>query len=103
VRLYNEQSNTNAFRFLQLKEPGTDKEFSDFCAIKGVVGANVFTKGDVNGPKTRPTYQFIKEKGVIGDVAWNFAGKFIVDKEGNVLPVKSEKNLEQIVLELAAK
>lgn len=32
---------------------------------------------------TRPTYKFLKEKGVLGDVAWNFAGKFIVDKNGN--------------------
>ena len=65
-------------------------------------GANVFTKADVNGPNTRPTYKFLKEKGVLGDVAWNFAGKFIVDKAGNVLPVKSEKNLEADILKLAS-
>ena len=51
--------------------------------IKGVEGANVFTKADVNGPNTRPTYKFLKEQGVLSDVAWNFAGKFLVDKEGN--------------------
>lgn len=65
------------------QEPGTDKEVADFCALKGVQGANVFTKADVNGPNTRPTYKFLKEKKILGDVAWNFAGKFIVDKEGN--------------------
>ena len=43
----------------------------------------MFTKADVNGPNTRPTYKYLKEKGVLGDVAWNFAGKFLVDKEGN--------------------
>ncbi|RYG66780.1 hypothetical protein EON64_08965 [archaeon] len=46
-------------------------------------GANVFTKADVNGPNSRPTYRYLKSKGVLGDVAWNFAGKFIVDQEGN--------------------
>ena len=46
--------------------------------------------------------QFLKEKGVLGDVAWNFAGKFIVDKNGNVLPVKSEKDLEATLAKLAA-
>jgi hypothetical protein len=50
---------------------------------QGVEGANVFTKADVNGPNARPTYKYLKEKGVLGDVAWNFAGKFLVDKDGN--------------------
>ena len=75
---------------------------ASFCALKGVEGANVFTKADVNGPNTRPTYKFLKAEGVLGDVAWNFAGKFIVDKEGNVLPVKSEKDLEATIAKLAA-
>lgn len=83
-------------------------------------------KGDVNGPNTRPTYRFLKANGILGDVAWNFAGKFMVDKEGKgksnslsylhciqlilcnfccilhgiVYPVKSEKNLESDILRL---
>jgi len=65
------------------QEPGTDTQVVEFCTLKGVKDANVFTKADVNGPGTRPTYKFLKEKGVLGDVAWNFAGKFIVDKDGN--------------------
>ena len=43
----------------------------------------------------------MKDKGVMGDVAWNFAGKFLVDKNGNVIKVKSEKALESVVLRLA--
>lgn len=66
------------------QEPGSGTEIAEFCALKGVEGANVLEKADVNGAKTRPTYKFLKEKGVInGDVAWNFAGKFVVDKNGN--------------------
>jgi glutathione peroxidase len=84
-------------------KPGSDAEIANFCATKGVRGANVFTKADVNGPNTRPTYRYLKAKGVLGDVAWNFAGKFLVDKEGNVLPVKSEKNLEAEIQNLATK
>ena len=50
----------------------------------------------------RPTYQYLREKGVIGgDVKWNFAGKFIVDKQGNIFPVKSEKTIESEILKLA--
>jgi glutathione peroxidase-family protein len=75
------------------QEPGSDAEVEQFCALKGVQGANVFTKADVNGPKTRSTYKFVKDKLSMGDIAWNFAGKFVVDKTGNVLPVKNEKNL----------
>lgn len=75
------------------QEPGTDSEIEQFCALKNVEGANVFTKGDVNGPQTRETYKFIKEELKMGDVAWNFAGKFIVDKNGRVMPVKREKYL----------
>ena len=64
-------------------QPGSDGEIASFCALKGVKNANVFTKADVNGPNTRPTYKYLKEQGVLGgDVAWNFAGKFIVDKDG---------------------
>ena len=57
-------------------------------SAQGVEGANVFTKADVNGPNTRPTYKYLKEKGVLTDVAWNFAGKFLVDKEGNGKPLR---------------
>jgi glutathione peroxidase len=85
------------------QEPGSDAEVASFCALKGVKDANVFTKADVNGPNTRPTYKYLREKGVVSNVAWNFAGKFIVDKDGNVLPVKSEKTLEEDILKLASK
>ena len=57
-------------------------------SAQGVEGANVFTKADVNGPNARPTYKYLKEKGVLTDVAWNFAGKFLVDKEGNGKPLR---------------
>ena len=65
------------------QEPGSDKQVAEFCALKGVEGANVFTKADVNGPQTRPTYKLVKEQTKMGDIAWNFAGKFLVDKQGN--------------------
>ena len=75
------------------QEPGSDAEIEQFCALKNVQGATVFTKGDVNGADTRDTYKLVKDELKMGDVAWNFAGKFIVDKEGKILPVKREKNL----------
>jgi glutathione peroxidase-family protein len=38
-------------------------------------------KIDVNGAKTSPVWAFLKEK-FPGDVSWNFAAKFIIDKVG---------------------
>lgn len=75
------------------QEPGTNAEIEQFCALKQVKGANIFDKADVNGANARPTYKYLKDQGILGNVAWNFAGKFLVDKEGNVQPVKSEKEL----------
>ena len=75
------------------QEPGSDAEIEQFCALKNVQGATVFTKGDVNGDNTRDTYKLVKNELKMGDIAWNFAGKFIVDKKGKILPVKREKNL----------
>lgn len=83
------------------QEPGTDQEVANFCALKGVPNATVLTKADVNGPQTRPTYKFLKEKKIFGDIAWNFAGKFIIDKDGNPLPVKSDGEVEKLVTDLA--
>jgi len=83
------------------QEPGTDSEIESFCALKGVEGAKVFTKADVNGPNTRPTYELVKKELKMPLVAWNFAGKFIVDKTGKVMPVKDEKNLLKQLQRLA--
>lgn len=42
-----------------------------FCVAKGVEGPNVnlFAKGDVNGPRTRPTYKAVKEATGLGDIS----------------------------------
>jgi hypothetical protein len=31
---------------------------------------------------------------IVITLGWNFMGKFIVDKKGNVLPIKNEKTIE---------
>ena len=85
------------------QEPGTQEEIESFCAIKNVKGANIFMKADVNGPKTRPIYKYLKSKGILKDVAWNFAGKFIIDKEGNAQSVRDEKTIEADILALLSK
>ena len=44
------------------------------CANALSIYVSTMRQADVNGPGTRPTYKFLKEKGVLGDIAWNFAG-----------------------------
>ena len=66
------------------QEPKCDSDINDFSIGKGVVGGHLFTKADVNGANTRPTYVVVKEALALGDISWNFAGSFIVDKTGNI-------------------
>lgn len=68
------------------QEPGSNAEIKAFATDKfgfEGVGVNMMDKIDVNGAKTSPVWAFLKEK-FPGDVSWNFAAKFIIDKEGNV-------------------
>jgi glutathione peroxidase len=53
----------------------------------------MFEKVEVNGPKTDPLFQFLRnstpelydaESGTTGVVPWNFA-KFVLDREGKVI------------------
>ena len=82
------------------QEPGSNADIEQFCALKGVKGATVLDKADVNGANTRPTYKYLKEKGVMGDVSWNFAGAFIIDKSGNPIAVKDSKQVEKTITEM---
>lgn len=66
------------------QEPGSNQDIVQFCSRKSVPkSADIFDKGDVNGPNTRLTYKYLKEKQVLDHVWWNFNGQFIVDKKGN--------------------
>lgn len=53
-------------------------------------------KIDVNGAKTSPVWQFLKGK-FPGDVSWNFAAKFIIDKEvGWVVGIHLARRLDSL-------
>ena len=53
--------------------------------MRGRSAVTAFAQIDVNGPGTSPVYAFLKSR-FPGDVRWNFATKFIVDREGQVPP-----------------
>ena len=63
----------NQFAF---QEPGTNKEIKKFCDIKYGVTFKIFNKINVNGSKSDPVYEFLKNQlpGVAGttQIKWNF-------------------------------
>ena len=75
----------NQFAF---QEPGTNEEIKKFCDIKYGVTFKIFNKIHVNGSKSDPIYQFLKEQspGVAGttQIKWNFT-KFLINKNGEVI------------------
>ena len=75
----------NQFAF---QEPGTNEEIKKFCDIKYGVTFKIFNKIHVNGSKSDPIYQFLKERspGVAGttQIKWNFT-KFLINKNGEVI------------------
>ena len=75
----------NQFAF---QEPGTNEEIKKFCDIKYGVTFKIFNKIHVNGSKSDPIYQFLREQspGVAGttQIKWNFT-KFLINKNGEVI------------------
>ena len=84
------------------QEPGTDEEIYQFALSKGVNPSNavVFAKADVNGPATRETYKAVKAATGMGEIAWNFGGQFIIDREGQVKLCANMTKAEAMVKEL---
>jgi len=65
------------------QELGTDAEIATFAAKSGFVGTIIAKAPVVNGPGAGPTYQFLHAAGM-GNVGWNFDGKFLVSRTGEV-------------------
>lgn len=69
------------------QEPGTPEEIREFCSTTYDVTFPLFEKVEVNGARRHPLYAFLTatpdERGVAGDVEWNFE-KFLVSPEGLV-------------------
>ncbi|OLY80829.1 Glutathione peroxidase 2 [Smittium mucronatum] len=93
------------------QEPGTQKEIADFCTLNYGVTFPIMEKIDVNGAKTNPAYEYLKEQipGALGlkDVKWNFE-KFLIDSNGNVVdrypsttpPLNIETKIKSLISEI---
>ena len=75
----------NQFAF---QEPGTNQEIKKFCDMEYGVTFKIFNKINVNGSKSDPVYQYLKDQspGVAGttQIKWNFT-KFLINKNGEVI------------------
>jgi glutathione peroxidase len=69
------------------QEPGDEDEIKRFCTQAYHVTFPMFTKIEVNGPRTHPLYRYLKQQrpGILGSetIKWNFT-KFLIDRQGQV-------------------
>jgi glutathione peroxidase len=69
------------------QEPGDEQAIKRFCSQTYNLTFPMFAKIDVNGPRTHPLYQYLKQQqpGILRSEAikWNFT-KFLVDQQGQV-------------------
>jgi len=69
------------------QEPGNEDEIKRFCSSSYDVTFPLFARIEVNGPRTHPLFQYLKQQqpGILGSEAikWNFT-KFLVDRLGQV-------------------
>jgi len=77
----------------------SDADVLGFVKEQGLAGkanVHVISKGDVIGDNSQPAWKLFYESG--GDEpGWNFAGKFVVSKTGEVTQVGKQDDLEDIV------
>jgi glutathione peroxidase len=70
------------------QEPGDENEIKQFCSLNYDVSFPMFSKVDVNGDRTHPLFEHLKNEapGLLGSrgIKWNFT-KFLVDKSGKVV------------------
>lgn len=65
------------------QEPLEGEEITEFCQLNYDVTFPIYDKIAVNGKKTHPLYNYLKEQTEGKKIKWNYT-KFLVDKKGNV-------------------
>jgi len=71
------------------QEPGDSKAITKFAKAQGFEGV-ILSKADVNGPSTRIAFRYLKHATAKSYISWNFDGKFLIDRNGNVHTVNSD-------------
>ncbi|CAG9332873.1 unnamed protein product [Blepharisma stoltei] len=74
------------------QESGTEPEIKEH--VRGFLGAkfDLFSKVEVNGKRACDLFRFLRQRSSLkgGKIGWNF-GKFVIDKEGNIISYHGPK------------
>lgn len=87
----------NQFGF---QEPGDATAIREFAVEKHSFDGVILSKKDVNGPGTRPLFSFLKGVTGTNNIDWNFDGKYLVSRTGQVIKVEQHMNVEAEVRKL---
>ena len=63
------------------QEPWDEAKIKEFVTSKFQAEYQFFSKININGEDAHPVYKWLKTV-YPGDITWNFASKFIIDKNG---------------------
>src|SRR5690554_28458 len=63
---------------------GNSQKILNFCKLNYGVTFKVFAKTNVNGKKTIPLYQYLKQTLDIKSIRWNFV-KFLINRQGDIV------------------
>mmetsp|Transcript_86954 Transcript_86954/g.241139 ORF Transcript_86954/g.241139 Transcript_86954/m.241139 type:complete len:115 (+) Transcript_86954:286-630(+) len=87
------------------QELGTDEEIKDFIGRQGLIGkpnVHVMTKSDVTGGNMHPAWKVMKELTGAPDPGWNFDGKFVIGKTGDIKTVPRGTKVTDLINEALA-
>jgi len=77
----------------------TDEEIREFAASQGFPGV-LMKLGKIKGDTAPEVWKFFKDETGAGDPVWNFKGKFLVSKTGEVsVPTDLEADIERLINE----
>ncbi|KAJ1443015.1 thioredoxin-like protein [Ochromonadaceae sp. CCMP2298] len=82
------------------QEPGDAVAIAAFAQSQEFNGI-ILAKGEVNGDNTRPLFEFLKRVAQRPQISWNFDGKFLVSRSGEVFAVTADSLEEQVKTLLA--
>jgi len=74
------------------QEKSTGAEVVKFADSMGFIGT-VMSLGDVRGELARTAWKFLYEKTGASQPKWNFSGKFLVSRAGEVKDVSGAKDI----------
>jgi len=68
----------------ELRKDADIKAFVDKQGLGDKANVHVLSKSDVTGANMNPVWKFMKGEAGAGDPGWNFEGKFVITKAGEV-------------------